>query len=154
MRRTSSPGSVDRPSPASVPAPGHEALVVAVEQAVELAGHARARAGGGQPRSSPTAALGVRGRGHDAGPLDDGCRPGSGVTRGATTVRDDALDDVLGVDAVGERLVGEQHAVAQHVAGDVVDVLRQHVAAAAEQRERASGGDEAERGTRAARRAR
>ena len=58
----------------------------------------------------------------------------------------DPLDDVVGRHAVGERVVGEHQPVPQHVGGDVEDVLRQHVVAAADQGERAGGGDEAERG--------
>ena len=37
------------------------------------------------------------------------------------------LDHLLDVDAVGDRFVGEQHAVTEHVAGDVVDVLGERV---------------------------
>ena len=60
-----------------------------------------------------------------------------------------AVDDLLDVDAVGERLVREQHPVAQHVAADVVDVLRQQVPTAAQQRERAAGREQGERRARA-----
>src|SRR3712207_7180978 len=41
---------------------------------------------------------------------------------------------VVGGHAVGQRVVGEHQPVAQHVGGDVEDVLRQHVVAAADQR--------------------
>ena len=58
----------------------------------------------------------------------------------------DPLDDVVGRHAVGERVVGEHQPVPKHVGGDVEDVLRQHVVAAADQGERPGGGDEAERG--------
>ena len=46
-----------------------------------------------------------------------------------------AVEHPVGVDAVGQRLVGEHHAVAQHVARDVA---RQHVVAPAQQRQRAT----------------
>ena len=54
---------------------------------------------------------------------------------------------IVGVDAVGQRLVREHEPVAQDVGGDVEHVLRQHVACGrAAARARAAGGDEAERG--------
>jgi hypothetical protein len=42
----------------------------------------------------------------------------------------------VGRHAVGERVVGEHQPVAEHVGGDVEDVLGQHVVPAADQRQR------------------
>src|SRR6266571_1508160 len=47
-----------------------------------------------------------------------------------------AIHDVLGGDVLRLRLVGQQDAVAQHVVGDLLHVLRHHIAAAAQERER------------------
>src|SRR5215217_4776563 len=49
------------------------------------------------------------------------------------------VEHAVGVHAGGQRLVGEDEPVAQHVARDIADVARQHVVAAAQQRERAPG---------------
>ena len=51
IRRTSSPGRYSRDSPASLPGPGQQAEVVALQQPVELAGD-RAAAAGRAPRSA------------------------------------------------------------------------------------------------------
>src|SRR4051812_17211980 len=59
------------------------------------------------------------------------------------------VEHPVGVDAGGQRLVGEDEPVAQHVARDVADVARQHVVAAAQQGERAPGVDEVDRPARA-----
>ena len=63
--------------------------------------------------------------------------------------REDAVDDVVRRDAVGERLVREHEPVAQDVEGDLVEVLRQRVLAAAHERERPAGEDQVDRGARA-----
>ena len=60
-----------------------------------------------------------------------------------------AVEDRVGVDALGERLVAEHHAVPEHVLGELADVLRQHVAASAQERERACADDEVDRAARA-----
>src|SRR3954464_9490436 len=59
------------------------------------------------------------------------------------------VEHPVGVDAGGQRLVGEDEPVAQHVARDVADVARQHVVAGAQQGERAPGVDEVDRPARA-----
>ena len=43
------------------------------------------------------------------------------------------VEDLVGVDAFGERLVAEHHPMAQHVLGELAHVLREHVAAAAQE---------------------
>ena len=58
------------------------------------------------------------------------------------------VEHAVGVDAGGERLVGQHDAVAQHVAREVAHVGRQHVVAPAQQRERAAGVDEVDRAAR------
>ena len=57
--------------------------------------------------------------------------------------------DVVGGHVVGEGVVAEHQPVAQDVRGDVLHVLRQRVVAAAQQRQRPGGPDQAERGARA-----
>ena len=52
-------------------------------------------------------------------------------------------------DAVGQRLVGQHQAVAQDVGGDLAEVLRQRVLAAAHERERPAGEDHVDRRARA-----
>ena len=59
------------------------------------------------------------------------------------------VEHPVGVDAGGQRLVGEHDPVAQHVAGEVAHVDGQHVVAAAQQRERPAGVDEVDRPARA-----
>ena len=54
-----------------------------------------------------------------------------------------------GVDALGERLVAEHEPVAEHVLGELADVLGEGVAAAAQERERARAEDEVDRPARA-----
>src|SRR5260221_13350720 len=49
---------------------------------------------------------------------------------------EDAARDLLAVDALRLGFVGDQDAVAQHVERDRLDVVREHVEAAADQRER------------------
>ena len=61
----------------------------------------------------------------------------------------DAVDQLVDPQAVGERVVGEDHPVAQHVGGEVGDVLGHDVVAAAQQRERLGGLDGADRAARA-----
>ena len=65
------------------------------------------------------------------------------------TVLEDAVEQVVGLDAVAERVVGEHDAVAQDVGGEVGDVLGDHVVAAAQHRERLGGLDGADRPARA-----
>ena len=60
-----------------------------------------------------------------------------------------AVDQLVGPHAVGERVVGEHEPVAQHVGGEVADVVVGDVRAAAQQRERPRGLHEAERRARA-----
>ena len=62
---------------------------------------------------------------------------------------EDAVDDVVGGDAVGERLVGEHEPVAQHVVGDLAQVLRERVLAAADECQRPPGEDQVDRRARA-----
>src|SRR3954447_11098027 len=59
------------------------------------------------------------------------------------------VEHAVGVDAGGQRLVGQHEPVAQHVAGDVADVGRQHVVAPAQQRQRAPRVHEVDRAARA-----
>ena len=63
--------------------------------------------------------------------------------------REDAVDDVVGVDAVGERLVRQHEPVAEDVVGDLLEVLRQCVPAAPHERQRAAGEDHVDRRARA-----
>ena len=58
------------------------------------------------------------------------------------------VEHAVGVDAGGERLVGEHDAVAQHVAREVAHVGREHVVAPAQQRERAARVHEVDRAAR------
>src|SRR4051794_14799723 len=59
------------------------------------------------------------------------------------------VEHAVGVDAGGQRLVGQHEPVAQHVAGDVADVGRQHVVAPAQQRQRAPRVHKVDRAARA-----
>mgnify|MGYP002062540550 CR=1 FL=1 len=59
------------------------------------------------------------------------------------------LDDVVGGDVAGQRVVGEQQAVAQDLGGEIEDVLRGRVGAAAQQRECPGTAHEVERRARA-----
>ena len=76
------------------------------------------------------------------------CWPSGWVGRDARRGdgREQAGEDVLGGEALGQRLVGQHEAVAQHVGGDVEDVLGQRVGAAPQQGEGPGAGDEAEAG--------
>ena len=76
-------------------------------------------------------------------------RPRAGSTASSTPV-----DRSSGAHAVGERVVGEHEPVAQHVGGEVADVVGRGVRAAAQQRERAGGLRQPDRRARAARRTR
>ena len=67
---------------------------------------------------------------------------------------EDARQQVVGGDAVAERVVREHEPVAQHVRGEVGDVLGDHVVAPAQQRQRLRGLDHADRPARARRRTR
>ena len=109
--------------------------VVAVQQAVETADH--------RPLEPPQdAPQDLRGR-----------RLGHGVSSGfsgAGTCCMHALDRARRrVMPVGERLVGQHEAVAQHVGREVGDVLGQHVVAAAQERERPRALDQVDRRARA-----
>ena len=95
-----------------------------------------------------------RRRGHRSAPASDraGCGRRATWRTGADLRQRHGLqhpgDDVVDRDAVGQRVVGQHQPVPQHVRRDVEDVLRQHVVAAADQRQRAGRGDDAERGPR------
>ena len=142
---------------------GHEAEVVTLQQAVETAEHVELEAAerGLDPRCRRGAVVhAVRSSwvGPRSGQLHRSGEPGGTCAGHALLARrdpreldrgDDAVDDVVGLDAVGQRFVREHDPVAQHLGGDVVDVLRKHVGAAADQRERPPGRDEPERGPRA-----
>ena len=65
------------------------------------------------------------------------------------TAGEHAVEHVVGLHAVAERVVGEHEPVAQHVRGEVGHVLGHDVAAAAQQRERLGGLDHADRPARA-----
>ena len=71
-------------------------------------------------------------------------------TRGAGHRRQDPGEDVFDLDALGQRLVRQHQAVAHDVGRHVEHVLGHDVGAAAQQRERPSGGDQAEAGPRLA----
>ncbi len=68
---------------------------------------------------------------HDAGWWDGG---------------EDLVDDLTGVDAVGEGVEGEHDAVGHDVAGDGADVVGEDEVAAVQQGQGAGGGDQAEGG--------
>ena len=68
---------------------------------------------------------------------------------GSGNGRQDPVDDVVGGDAVGERLVGEHEPVAENVRGELADVLGKGVFAPADERERPAGEDQVDRGARA-----
>ncbi len=135
----------------------------------ELGAPAAARRPGGRPAARPP--RGGRARGRAPRPARRASRPGPGARRArrarvtrppprgcrarrppgrrrrrAASTR---LEHVVGRDAVAERVVGEHEPVAQHVGGEVGDVLGERVAAAAQQRERLGGLDQADRPARA-----
>jgi len=58
------------------------------------------------------------------------------------------VDKVVRRDAVGQRFVGQDDAVAHDVRRQLGDVMRHHVVAAACQRQRPRGEDEVDRGAR------
>jgi hypothetical protein len=64
---------------------------------------------------------------------------------GASTASRTRIDDVLGGDALGQRVVGERDAVAQDVGREVADVVRDDVPAAAQEREGLGGLDHPDR---------
>ena len=66
----------------------------------------------------------------------------------ATDALEHAVEQVVGLHAVAERVVREHEAVAQDVRGEVGDVLGHDVVAAAQQRERLGGLDGADRAAR------
>src|SRR4051794_33521364 len=61
----------------------------------------------------------------------------------------DAFDDVVSGDVVGEGFVGQDHAVAQDVEGEVAHVLGERVAAAPHEGHRLGGQDHVDGGPRA-----
>src|SRR5690349_22473914 len=61
---------------------------------------------------------------------------------------EDAAYDLVGVDLLRLRLVGDDDAVAQHVRPDRLHVLRRHVAAPLQERMRLGGERQVERGAR------
>ena len=63
---------------------------------------------------------------------------------------DDPLDDLGRGDVVGHGVEAEHDAVRHHVLGHRLHVGGQHVVPAVDQRQRAGGGDQAQRGSRAA----
>ena len=71
-----------------------------------------------------------------------------------TSTRSRIARPALGGDVLGLGLVGQEDAVAQHVRGDLLDVLGDHVAAAAQERHGARGLREGQGGARARRRRR
>jgi hypothetical protein len=113
----------------------HQRAVVALQQAVEPAEHRPL-----QPRSSASAppprpkAGGAEGRG--APPASRVASGGLGILRvgqrlvGHRDLLQHALHEVVGAQALGQRLVGQHEAVAQHVGHEVDHVLRQRVARA------------------------
>ena len=65
-------------------------------------------------------------------------------------LQDELEEGALGAAAaVGERLVRQHQAMAQHVGGEVAHVIGQHVVAAAQERERAGALDQVDRRARA-----
>ena len=189
MRRTSSPGWYCAGLAELGAVAGHEAEVLAVQQAVEAPADRAGRGGAGPAPGCPTwtsarsaagadtvgsgaavvgAVVGRRGReapvvgrrsrrvcrrrrrrcrrparGEAA---SEGRVVPAGLTWGAGTVESTRARIWSADDALGERLVGEHQAVAQHVGGDVEHVLGEHVAAAPQQGEGPAGGDQAEAG--------
>ena len=153
--------------------PGQQAQVVALQQPVQLAGDQQLQPGQRRLGRTRAAAAGrpawlaaaprLTARRRSAGTGSRRGRPGRaaghpaggrlalwrGATVGSGTRRSTRLDDVVGRDVVGERVVGEHQPVAQDVGRDVLHVLRQRVVAAAQQRQRPGGPDDAERGARA-----
>ena len=84
-----------------------------------------------------------------------GCRPHlpeaimAAAPRPASDGAQDAREDGVGVEVVGQRLVRQHDAVAQHVERHLVDVVGQHVVPAAQERQRPAAQDERDRGPRA-----
>ena len=151
MRRTSSPGWYSRVSPGSVPWPGHEAQVVAVQHAVEPTGDVELEPAqhlfGRRLRPGRGESSGGR-LGHRRHRVTARC-PGTG-RRGAAGDRDSTRARMCSASTPsGQRLVGEHQPVAQHLGGDVEDVLGQDVVAAPQQGEGPAAGDQAEAGPRA-----
>ena len=106
MRRTSSPGWYRRPSPASVPRAGHDALVVAVQQAVELARHEQL-----QPAERRLARCELGGCRHEAAAVP--VIPGSRGITGAAGV-----SGTMSASSAGERLA--------QGARDIQELLSKH----------------------------
>ena len=124
---------------------GHQTLVVAVDEPVELPGDRQLELA----QEGLAAGDGGR-RAHAAQPCTS--TAGTVLARrdpGRHDAADDVLDHLFGRDAVGDRVEGQQHPVAEHVAGDVEDVLGDDVVAVPQQGEGPPGGDEAQGGARA-----
>ena len=118
----------------------HQRAVVALQQAVEAAQHG--------PLEALEQRLGVRSSSDRAAgsvqPLAMAGVSGASGLSGTGILRHDALDHRVGVDAFGQRLVGEHEAMPQHVADQAGHVLGQGVAAAAHEGERARAFDQAD----------
>ena len=150
IRRTSSPGHVRadlrelaaRAEQRRAVVAGEQPLDAPADRQVERA-EERLRQ---RPRPGPVrrARRALRGRPSSARPP---AAPRS--SWGAATLREHRVEDPVGVDLLGERLVAEHEPVPERVLGERLDVLREHVVAAAEERERARRLDEADRPARA-----
>ena len=143
MRRASSPGSYGRAPARSLPGPS--AMVgwspdAAVEPAQRRSSSSRrstgARGGDVGDAAAPGRWAAVIRRPASASVEPAVCGvatcPAAGEMRGAGTVPSTRRDHVVGVHALGQRVVGEHDAVPQHLGRHVEHVLRDDEAAAAQ----------------------
>ena len=119
--------------------------VVAVQQAVEPAEH--------RPLEPPQDALRIARSTGDVPPGGSGC-DASDMRLERLLGRAESccmilLDELVGVEAFGQRLVRQHQPMAQHVGRQVGHVLGQHVVAAAQEGERARALDQVDRRARA-----
>ena len=116
--RGSSPGSYGRSCASSVPAPTPGRAALAGQRPAGAARRSRGRAARPRRRRAAPGPGGRVGRSSVTRP-PPGARAGAGSTASSTR-----SIELVGRDAVGERVVGEHEAVAQHVGREVADVVR------------------------------
>ena len=157
MRRTSSPGSYGRMRSRSEPLPRTEAPAITAQATTDPTRETELEMPGDSSAIGPgPGRAGVRrrpaARRRSGGRLPDSrhalASPAASMA-GALTRLEDALDDRVGGDAIGQRRVAHDQSMAQDVRGKGRHVGRQHVAAAMEQRQGAGAVDEVDRATRA-----